>query len=115
MTRVAVIGSVAAAGGFTAIAAWAQPGRSKTVVRSGSAAAPSGGGTGAGLSPQTAPTTAPASSLGSVTPLTDPPTTVAPSNNGGYSDGYSLSPPTTLPDPGYGYQYSGPAVVSGAS
>lgn len=109
VTRVAVIGSVAAAGAFTAIAAWAQPGRSKTVVRTGTAAA------GSGLGPQSAATTAPTTSLGSVTPLTDPPTTVAPSSNGGYSDGYSLSPPTTLPDPGYGYQYSGPAVVSGAS
>jgi hypothetical protein len=108
VTRVAVFGSVAAAGGFTAIAAWAQPGRAKTVNRSSSIAAPAGQYSGGAVSPLTTPTTVPAAQ----TPVTDP-ATVAPSNNGGYSDGYSLSPPATLPYSGY--QYSGPAVVSGAS
>jgi hypothetical protein len=100
VTRVAVVGSVAAAGIFTAIAAWAQPGRSKTVRTSG-----------AGAAIPTRPVTVP--SVGAP-PVSTPASTVptaAPGDASGGGD--SLSPPATLPDPGY--QSSGPAVVSGAS
>jgi hypothetical protein len=88
VTRVVVVGSVAAAGVFTAMAAWAQPGRSKTVRTNG----------------------APRVSTPATTPATTPPTAASGDNSMG---GDGLSPPATPPDPGY--QSSGPAVVSGAS
>jgi hypothetical protein len=98
VTRVAVVGSVAAAGIFTAMAAWAQPGRTKTARTNGA---------GHPTTRVTVPSTgAPPVS----TPATTPPTS-APGDASVGSDG--LSPPTSLPDPGY--QSSGPAVVSGAS
>ena len=113
-TRVLVVGSVAAAGVFASMAAWAQPGRSK-VIRT---ATPN-----AGLQPQTGAATA-------TVPATTPQT--APSGNGGGDDS-SLAPPATTPatapatipaqvqDPSYqnsapSYQQYAPApVVSGAS
>lgn len=99
-TRVLVVGSVAAAGAFASMAAWAQPGRAKAALKS----------TGLG-------------SVGRVSTATVPPTTpatVAPQNDGESDD---LSPPTeapTAPDSGYAYtspsyQYSPPPAVSGAS
>ena len=110
-TRVLVVGSVAAAGAFASMAAWAQPGRAK-VIRT---AAPTGRQTvGTGNTSATVPAT---------TPATLPQT-------GGYDDdgGYSLAPPATTPattpatvqDPGYqyvapSYQAPQPVVVSGAS
>jgi hypothetical protein len=104
VTRVAVVGSVAAAGIFTAMAAWAQPGRTKQ-VRTNRA------GAGAPTRPVTVPSPgAPAVSTPATTPATTP-STAAPGD--GSAGGDSLSPPATLPDPGY--QSSGPAVVSGAS
>ena len=106
-TRVLVVGSVAAAGAFASLAAWAQPGRSK-VIRTSAPSARQGPGSGA--STATVPTT--------------PPT--AASNDNGNSA--SLAPPATTPatapaqnqNPGYqssapSYQYSPPPVVSGAS
>ena len=110
LTRVAVVGSVAAAGAFSAVAAWAQPGRAKSVTSNGAL----------GTTP-TRPVGVPAtngapSGTQATVPATTP-QTVAPTD-GGYTGGYAgggenLSPPTTVPDPGY--SYSGPAVVSGAS
>jgi len=90
VTRVVVVGAVAASGLFSTLAAWAQPGRSKVV---GSSASASGQGQ--------------ATAAGSV----------ASSNNGGGGDlgggdASNLSPPTTLP--ASSYQYA-PVVVSGAS
>ena len=89
-TRVLVAASITAAGLFSAMAAWAQPGRSKPRLgsaagahRSRSADQNQSGG------PQTYP-----------------------GGNGG-DDGYPLSPPAARPDPGYGYNNQG--VVSGAS
>ena len=102
VTRVAIAASIAAAGAFTAVAAWAQPGRSKTATVN----RPLGGGQ---VSPVTVPSTDP--SLPAV-PQTTPPT-AAPPGNDGYNSGYSgIAPPDTLPDPGYS---QAPVVVSGAS
>jgi hypothetical protein len=98
-TRVLVVGSVAAAGVFASMAAWAQPGRAKAATN------PTGLG-----------------SVGRVPTATVPPATVAPQNDGGSG---ALSPPTeapttAAPDSGYqytppSYQYSPPPAVSGAS
>jgi hypothetical protein len=100
VTRVVVVGSVAAAGLFTAIAASAQPGRTKTIRTNG-----------AGAGTPTRPVTVPSVGAPPVsTPATTPPT-AAPGDAAAGGD--SLSPPATTPDPGY--QSSGPAVVSGAS
>ena len=85
-TRVLVVGSIAATGAFTALAAWAQPGRVKGGVRTGS------GGVAAGLSA--------GGNVGAV-------------NGSGSGDAGNLAPPTTLPAPSY--QYSSPAIVSGVS
>jgi hypothetical protein len=110
-TRVLVVGSVAAAGAFASMAAWAQPGRSK-VIRTATPAVRRGLGTRA--STATAPNTVPA---------TTPPTSASDDDGGD-----SLTPPSTTPvtapaqtqDPGYqnsapSYQYSPAPVVSGAS
>lgn len=102
-TRVLLVGSVAAAGAFAAVAAWAQPGRSK-VIRT---AAPN--------ATATVPATTPAT-----TPATNPPSGSDDDQGGG--DNY-LAPPATTPvtqDPGYqyvapDYQAPPPVVVSGAS
>jgi hypothetical protein len=100
VTKVVVVGSVAAAGLFTAMAAWAQPGRSKTVRTNGA---------GAGI--PTRPVPLPSAGAPPVsTPATTPPTAAPGDASAG---GDSLSPPATSPDPGY--QSGGPAVVSGAS
>jgi hypothetical protein len=99
VTRVVVVGSVSAAGLFSALAAWAQPGRAKTVSTNG-----------AGIGAPATPVTVPASNAPVSTPATSPPT-AAPDD--GAEGGDSLSPPAAPPDPGY--QSSGPAVVSGAS
>jgi hypothetical protein len=108
-TRVLAVGSVAAAGAFASMAAWAQPGR--TVIRT---AAPN-------LRPRLG-TTAPAATL----PATA--TTPQTSGSGDGGGGSSLTPPSTTPvtaptqtqNPGYqdsapSYQYSPAPVVSGAS
>jgi len=110
LTRVVVVGSVTAAGAFTALAAWAQPGRNRVLTRSSrqplSATLPSSGA---------API---------VTPTSSNPAAVAPEDDGGDANSpTTLAPPTTLPDPGYanggyangGYANSGATVVSGAS
>jgi len=105
VTRVAIAASVVAAGAFTAVAAWAQPGRVKTVPSSGplgGARARPGSGSSSALAPATTQQTSPAT----VGPTTAP-------EYDGYSDGVDVAPPTTLPDPGY--SYTGPAVVSGQS
>ena len=85
-TRVAVVGAVAASGLFTTLAAWAQPGRTKSI-----------GATGQGRA-AAAPAASPGANRG---------------DGGGGGDDSNLSPPAAVPDPGY--QYSGPVVVSGAS
>lgn len=100
-TRVLVVGSVAAAGPFAALAAWAQPGRSKTSSTAGGQSLP-------------------VASIGrtSVSPLA-PPTTVARGNDD------DRAPPATVPvtapaqNPSGqyippSYQYS-PPVVSHAT
>jgi hypothetical protein len=113
VTRVFVVGSVTAAGAFTALAAWAQPGRSKTTV-TGSAARDRGGRLvvpTTGVTRRSAPGPSSTSPSSSAAPATSP-ATVAPSTEGN-TGGYALAPPTTLPDPGY--QYTAPVVVSGAS
>jgi hypothetical protein len=85
-TRVLVAGSIAATGLFTAMAAWAQPGRTKSGVTAGPRRAAASG----------------SSAYGNV------------GGTYGTAPGdANLSPPSTLPVPGY--QYSSPAVVSGAS
>jgi hypothetical protein len=114
-TRVLVVGSVAAAGAFSSLAAWAQPGRSKTVGAAGSTARPSSG-RGAGFAPATPPNTVPSTAA------------PAPSESSGGDD--NLAPPATPPvsppqytPPQYtptqyappADQYSPPVVVSGAS
>ena len=104
VTRAAIAASIAAAGAFTAVAAWAQPGRSKGVTVN----RPLGRGQ---ATPVTVPPTDP--SLPSV-PETTQPTVTAPTDNGVNSGDSGIAPPDTLPDPGYGYS-QGPAVVSGAS
>lgn len=86
-TRIAIAASVAATGLFTAVAAWAQPGHSKV---SGPNAAGQTAGSGSATNSQL--------NAGNGT------------NAGGDTN---LSPPPTLPAPGY--DYNSPAVVSGAS
>ncbi|MDQ1511570.1 MAG: hypothetical protein QOG50_3414 [Actinomycetota bacterium] len=103
VTRVAIVASVAAAGAFTAVAAWAQPGRSKTAVTTN----PRLGGT--RLTPATVP---PTTSSSAEVPGSTTPTTLAPAATGGDAGGGGIAPPDTAPTPGYSY---GPAVVSGAS
>ena len=98
VTRAFVVGSVAAAGAFSTLAAWAQPGHAKTAAANGSFAP--GRSTGSTTPPSGTPAT------------NSPTTTIAPSDGGGDGGGY-VAPPATVPDPGY--QYTGPAVVSGAS
>jgi hypothetical protein len=105
VTRGAIAVSVAAAAGFTAVAAAAQPGHSKTANPSRSLGA--GGATSATVPPATLPATS--EPLGS--PQTTP-TTLAPAGNDGINAGDGLAPPDTVPDPGYSYS---PPVVSGAS
>jgi hypothetical protein len=114
-TRVLVVGSVAAAGAFASMAAWAQPGRSK-VIRT---AAPTGRQlVGTGAASATVPATVPATA----------PATLPQSGSYGDDGGYSLAPPATtpatapatVPNPGYqyvapSYQAPQPVVVSGAS
>jgi hypothetical protein len=101
VTRGAIAVSVAAAAGFTAVAASAQPGHSKTTNPPASLGA--GGTTPATVPP---PTSSPIRS-----PQTTP-TTLAPAGNDGVNPGDGLAPPDTVPDPGYSYS---PPVVSGAS
>jgi hypothetical protein len=112
-TRVLVVGSVAAAGAFASMAAWAQPGR--TVIRT--------------ATPNIRHRLKPGGSIATV-PATTPATT--PQNSGSDDDGGGddLTPPATTPvtapapsqtqDPGYqnsapSYQYAPAPVVSGAS
>jgi hypothetical protein len=102
VTKVLVAGSVAAAAGFSALAAWAQPGRAKTVPAAGARSQ---------FVPSRPTPTAPSVATA---PKGDE------SENG---DGVQqLSPPTTVPAtvpdtaPAPDYQYSPPPmVVSGAS
>ena len=113
-TRVLVVGSVAATGLFSSLAAWAQPGRSKAVRASnpttGNAAV--GGrlglrsGVGTGDTTGTSPAT---------TPATQPPTQA--SSGGGDDLTQPTSPPVTAPAYQYSppVQYAPPVVVSGAS
>jgi hypothetical protein len=117
VTRVFVVGSIAAAGAFTALAAWAQPGRNKTAVGTGSATRVRGGSlvvpTTVGSSPTSTGGT-PDTGAPSTTPATVAPATDGNGNgNGNGNNGGYIAPPTTLPDPGY--QYTAPVVVSGAS
>ena len=110
VTKVLVAGSVAAAAGFSALAAWAQPGRAKTVPAAGARSQ---------FVPSSPTTTA-------------PPVVTAPTRHESESgDGAQrLSPPATVPAtipdtvpatvpdtvPAPVYQYSPPPmVVSGAS
>jgi hypothetical protein len=87
-TGVLVAASVVASGMFTALAAWAQPGRTTSGVPGGQARAAASGSSASGY---------------------------AGSGDGqrGYGDDQSLSPPTAPPVPSD--QYASPAVVSGAS
>jgi hypothetical protein len=112
-TRALVVGSVAAAGLFSSLAAWAQPGRSKAVRATTPTNGNAGGRqlglrprVGTGTSPATSPATAPAATLpsqataggdGNLTQPTSPPVT---------APAYQYSPPV---------QYAPPVVVSGAS
>jgi hypothetical protein len=119
-TRVLVVGSVAAAGAFASMAAWAQPGHTK-VLRT--------------ATPNERPTARTGSATATV-PATTPPTAAADDNrgdDGGGDDSNSayLAPPATTPatapatvpvqqDPGYqssapSNQYVPAPVVSGAS
>jgi hypothetical protein len=106
VTKVLVAGSVSATAMFSALAAWAQPGRAKTVPT-------------AGARSQVMPISP---------PVTAPSVVTAPKPNGTENgDGaQQLSPPATLPAtvpatvpdtvPAPDYQYSPPpVVVSGAS
>lgn len=119
LTRGLVAVSVGAAGLFSAMAAWAQPGRSKTHT---SAAARSTGNasTPAPQSVNPTPQTLPAQSETG----DDGGGQLGGDGNGGDDGGAVLAPPATLPDPGYQnpppaqiptYQYSPPPVVSGAT
>jgi hypothetical protein len=112
VTRVAVTGSIAAAAAFTALAAWAQPGHSKVAQANGTTNGQTGGALGSGQTNLTPSTVAPVAGSQATIPDTTP-ATVAPVDNSGGVSSANLAPPDTLPDPGY--QYSGPAVVSGAS
>jgi len=110
VTRTVVAASVAAAAGFTAVAAWAQPGRAKTVDPNRTLGAGS-------ATPATTPPTSgfggsPATGSPSGTVPVTTPTTLAPVGNYGANTGDTLAPPDTVPDPGYSYS---PPVVSGAS
>ena len=107
VTRAAIAASVAAAAGFTAVAAWAQPGRAKTADPNRALGA--GRATAATVPPNVSSPPSAASSSG--VPATTP-TTVAPVGNDGANPGDTLAPPDTIPDPGYSYS---PPVVSGAS
>ena len=115
-TRVLVVGSVAAAGAFASMAAWAQPGRSKATPAPDPTARQSLNG----WSPGTTGSTA-------TVPVTTP---QSESVQGGGDD--DLAPPATVPatvpayqdpayqDPGYqnappSYQYTPPVVVSSPS
>jgi hypothetical protein len=107
VTRAAIAASVAAAAGFTAVAAWAQPGRAKTVGPNREL--------GAGrVTPATVPPSgsSPASSASSSGVPATTPTTFAPVGDDPGNPGDTLAPPDTIPDPGYSYS---PPVVSGAS
>jgi hypothetical protein len=106
VTKVLVAGSVAAAAGFSALAAWAQPGRAKTLPA-------------AGARSQFVPSRP--------TPTAPPVVTAPKGDEGQNGDGVQqLSPPATVPAtvpdtvpapvPAPVYQYSPPPmVVSGAS
>jgi hypothetical protein len=108
-TRALVVGSVAAAGFFSSLAAWAQPGRSKA-VRTTNPVASGQIGLGAGISAGTTPTA---------------PATTTPASDDGGNLSQPASPPVTAPAPAatvpaYQYtpppqQYVPPVVVSGAS
>lgn len=113
-TRALVVGSVAATGLFSSLAAWAQPGRSKAVraitPTSGSAVGGQLGfrsRVGTGTSPTTTPATTPPTQAPSggddnLTQPTSPPVTSPPVT----APAYQYSPPV---------QYAPPVVVSGAS
>jgi hypothetical protein len=121
-TRALVVGSLAASGGFSALAAWAQPGRTKVLrvaapvvgpgsaTRTGGATGPTGGTVPATTSPtenlsppETTPTTAP-----DPNPQYPPPTyQYTPPTYQYTPPTYQYTPPT--------YQYTPPVVVSGAS
>jgi hypothetical protein len=106
VTRIVVVASVAAAGAFTAVAAWAQPGRSKSTT---SPTRVLGGDRSSPLTvPATTPSTLPQDNAGT-----------APGDVGTVPGDVSIAPPDTLPDPGYSYppatSYYPPPVVSGAS
>jgi hypothetical protein len=105
VTRTVVAASVAAAAGFTGVAAWAQPGRAKTVDPNRTLGAGS-------TTPATTPPTSGSDDSPSGTVPATTPTTFAPVGNDGTNTGDTLAPPDTLPDPGYSYS---PPVVSGAS
>ena len=107
VTRGLVAVSVGAAGLFSAMAAWAQPGRTQTQTSS------------AARSPGDVST--PAAQSATPTPQVAP----APAQSETGDDGGAvLAPPATLPNPGYQYtppaptptyQYTAPPVVSGAT
>ena len=133
VTRVLVGGSVVAAGAFSALAAWAQPGRSKSASTAGSsAAAPNGGfgfsrgnGSPAGSTSNTVPSSSSPSNASS-----NASSSSTGSSNTVAGDGNAVQPlsppatapatvPDTLPASNYqqvpSYQYVSPPVVSGAS
>jgi hypothetical protein len=110
VTRAAIAASVAAAAGFTAVAAWAQPGRAKAAIPNRTLGA--GSATPATLPPAAAPTTSGSDDSPSGDVPATTPTTYVPVGNNGVNSGETLAPPATLPDPGYSYS---PPVVSGAS
>jgi len=102
-TRFLLAGSVAAAGAFSAMAASAAPGRSKTTPAAGPTLRTSSAGSGtSGTVPATIPPAASSEDDGGLTPPTAAPTTMPTQ-----SPSYQNSPPS--------YQYSPPVVVSGAS
>lgn len=108
VTRVLVVGAVAATGLFATLAALAQP------VRASIASAATGQRTGAGGAGTR--TRGRASGIGASSGSANSNPSTAASGSGvgsGDGSGASLTPPAALPDPGY--QYTAPVVVSGAS
>jgi hypothetical protein len=102
-TRFLVVGAVAAGGAFSAMAAWAQPGRSKTTPAVGQTLPTSSVGSGTSATvPATIPPAGSSDDGGGLTPPSAAPTTVP-----AQSPSYQNSPPS--------YPYAPPVVVSGAS
>jgi hypothetical protein len=100
VTKGLVAISVAGVGAFSALAAWSQPGRSKTTNASSGLRERSRG--------FVSPTTNPGATPTTLTPGTQTHAT-QPASNGTEN----LAPPPSPPDPGY--QYNPPPVVTGAT